>query len=279
MRTSLSVLASLPSFSLMPRDTIQRRIPNGLRLYAFGDVHGRADLLTDLLDEIEQEASVAAAQTDRQTQVIGLGDYIDRGPDSRQVIEILISLSSSSLIDFTALRGNHEETLLNGLQDPSALSIWLQHGGDAALRSYGIEPPENPGKVSGKHLHQIAVHLKRAIPVDHMAFLKTTWSCLQVGDYFFTHAGVRPGQALHKQDNSDLLWIRNEFLTSGQDFGAVIVHGHTVVDDPDVRRNRIGLDTGAYKTNVLTCLVLEAEQAWLIQMTPDGLVQRALWGE
>lgn len=227
-------------------------VPAGLRLYAVGDVHGRADLLSELLVRIDQDLKQRPA--DRSVQVF-LGDYIDRGPSSRQVIDLLIARRQAH--DVMCLKGNHEACALEVLRDPAALSEWENLGGGNTLLSYGIIPSQRDGSRSRR---EVATAFRQALSGSHLDFFKDLKLSFTCGDFFFAHAGARPGIPLHKQSEEDLLWIRDDFLLHEEDFGKVVVHGHTPAREPDVRPNRINIDTGAYATGRLTCLVLEGNQ-------------------
>jgi serine/threonine protein phosphatase 1 len=225
------------------------RVPENLRVYAIGDLHGRADLLEEMLARIDadlDERPVAAA-----LQVF-LGDYVDRGPASRTVIERLIARSETHRT--MCLAGNHEVYLREFLRHPAVLDSWRHLGGLETLMSYGLRPSINPDAVEQAEL---SAGLNAAMPARHKRFLAALAPSFQCGDYFFVHAGVRPGIPLAQQDEEDLTSIREEFLASEDDFGKVVVHGHTPVQAPDVRHNRINIDTGAYATGRLTCLVLD----------------------
>jgi serine/threonine protein phosphatase 1 len=230
----------------------------GMRVYAFGDVHGRADLVDRLRTAI---AADLARSAPTETIVIGLGDYIDRGPDSRRVLDWLIAGFGAAKPVF--LRGNHEQLLLSFLEDPARHGpSWLEFGGDATLRSYGVDA----------RLYCSAVHDYRAIrdelasrlPVAHLVFLQRLALSHDAGDYFFAHAGVRHGVPLASQKAEDLLWIRQGFVDREVSFEKVIVHGHTPVKEPFLGRFRINADTGAYFTNQLSCVVLEEDTQRLL---------------
>lgn len=228
------------------------RVPEGVRIYAIGDIHGRMDLLDPLLKHIDLD--LAKNPTPHVIEVF-LGDYVDRGPSSREVLDRLVERSRTHRTIF--LKGNHETLLTRFVTAPSILNDWQRVGGLETLISYGIMPPLNPGAPAQAGL---AVAFDQALPDSHRKFLgdlKTSFVC---GDYFFVHAGVRPGVPLAKQREEDLLWIRQEFLLCEDDFSKVIVHGHTPVLQPDIRSNRINIDTGAYATGRLTCLVLETDK-------------------
>jgi serine/threonine protein phosphatase 1 len=225
------------------------RLPDGIRVYAIGDIHGRADLLDTVLNRLD-------ADLERNPVSVGievyLGDYIDRGPNSREVVDRLIARDRTFRAVF--LKGNHEAYLKDFTLNPLILEEWQQFGGLETLMSYGIVPPIDSGAVAQT---QIAAALDRALPASHRRFLGSLKLSFTCGDFFFVHAGVRPGIPLAKQREEDLLWIRRDFLLYEEDFSKIIVHGHTPVLEPDIRSNRINIDTGAYATGRLTCLKLE----------------------
>ena len=227
-------------------------VPNGIRIYAVGDVHGRADLLTQLFSRID--ADLAARPVSRPIEVF-LGDYIDRGPASRQVIDCLVS--RSLLHETVYLKGNHEEFLTEFLRDPVVMREWQEFGGIQTLLSYGIvaRPNFDPTEQT-----RIAKALANVLPESHHLFLAALRSWFLCGDFLFVHAGIRPGISVEDQQDEDLLWIRDDFLSSEDDFGKIVVHGHTPVEQPEVRPNRINIDTGAYATGRLTCLIIEGDQ-------------------
>jgi serine/threonine protein phosphatase 1 len=234
------------------RKETKPRLPEGVRVYAIGDVHGRADLLQSMLTVID--ADLARSPVRRAIQVF-LGDYVDRGPDSRAVIDLLIDRSRSH--EIVCLKGNHEVFLLEVLKDPARLQEWRHFGGLLTLVSYGITPPSmNP---TAEEQHELIERLARALPAEHLRFLQQLPSSFTCGDFFFVHAGVKPGIALERQQDQDLLWIREEFLNSERRFGKYVVHGHTPVRTPDIRSNRINIDTGAYATGNLTLLTIQGD--------------------
>ena len=235
------------------RKKAKPRAPAGERIYAVGDVHGRADLLLALLCRID--ADLSARPIGDAVQVF-LGDYIDRGPDSRRVIDLLIDRQRQHKV--LCLKGNHELYAIQALNEPSVMSEWLKMGGIATLLSYGVRPPTNDGDLRAQREAAAAFH--RALPESHHHFLLHLAPSFSYGDYFFAHAGVRPDVSLQHQYEGDLLWIRDDFLLHEEDFGKVVVHGHTPAPEPDIRTNRINIDTGAYATGRLTCLVLENDQ-------------------
>ncbi len=225
--------------------------PPGERIYAIGDVHGRADLLRRLLNGIRKDMARADGALCR---VIFLGDYVDRGPQSKETLDIL-SVLPDHFEHVHFLKGNHEEAMLNFLDDPFGQEAWLDFGGVETLESYGVAPPMP--RQSAEALENTRSGLEMALPETHMAFLEGLNLTLTFGDYFFVHAGVRPGVALEDQVQDDLLWIREEFLSSDWAPGKIIIHGHTPREQPVIGRWRIGVDTGAYATGRLTCVVLE----------------------
>ena len=227
------------------------RVPEHLRVYAIGDVHGRLDLLDQLFERIRHDLGRGMHS---ESLCVFLGDYIDRGPDSSGVIERLISLGSDQRV--ICLKGNHEALLLEFLGNPGLLQEWGRYGGLNTLMSYGLRPPLKPDAARNAEL---AAALARAMPRAHRGFLENLRPCLTLGDFFFVHAGVRPNVALAHQSEEDLLWIREEFLLHEQLFDKIVVHGHSPVRQPEVLDNRINIDTGAYATGRLTCLVLEGE--------------------
>jgi serine/threonine protein phosphatase 1 len=222
--------------------------PSGnTRVYAIGDIHGRLDLL---------ERAVAAIRRDVDEQgpdalTITLGDYVDRGPASRGVLDLLAANPFST--PYVALKGNHEAVFERFLATAEGGDHWRKFGGLETLHSYGIPVADI---MMGRNFKIAAERLREALPDTHRVFLGSLQISHTLGSYFFCHAGVRPGVALEKQSDIDLLWIREEFLESTADFGKIVVHGHTPVDSPDVRPNRINIDTGAFASGRLTCIVL-----------------------
>jgi len=224
-------------------------IPNEKeRLYVIGDVHGRLDLLDRVIAaihrDIEENGSGALTVT--------LGDYIDRGPASRGVLDRL--RTNPFPMTYVALKGNHEELLESFLADPTVGEHWRRLGGLETLHSYGVPVS---GMMVGKNYEEAADRLRDAMPAEHTRFLQSLKTSYTYGRYFLCHAGVRPGIPLERQSDEDLLWIRDEFLSSTMDFGKIVVHGHTPVEEPEVRPNRINIDTGAFATGQLTCVVLD----------------------
>lgn len=227
----------------------QPRLPEGIRIYAFGDIHGRADLLKKMFTVID--ADLERNPVSRPIEVF-LGDYVDRGPNSAQTLDLL--LERSLYRETVFIKGNHESFLLEVLRDPTKLEDWRKFGGLQTLMSYGIQPSLNPDATEQADLIS---ELIEVMPGDHLRFLQELKPSFLCGDFFFVHAGVRPGIPLKEQQEADLLWIRNEFLDSEEYFGKFIVHGHTPVREPDIRPNRINIDTGAYATGNLTLLTIQ----------------------
>jgi serine/threonine protein phosphatase 1 len=232
-----------------------------MRIYAIGDVHGRHDLLSDLARRIEADL---AAQPMKAVAVF-VGDYVDRGPHSAAVLERLSGGWFPTPV--IALRGNHEEMFLRFLEDPATLSEWRRNGGLETWRSYGVNVVTG---MRGEAFAEARRTLLAALPPSHLQFLRETRLSVSYGDYFFCHAGVRPGVALESQRADDLMWIRDGFLRFERPFGKVVVHGHTPVAKPDVRANRINIDTGAFATSVLTCLALEGTERRFLTVGARG---------
>jgi calcineurin-like phosphoesterase family protein len=218
------------------------------RLYAIGDIHGRLDLLDRVIDAIKRDVDEYGSDC----LTVTLGDYIDRGPNSRGVIERL--LVNPFPCNYVALKGNHEVLLESFLADPAVGEHWRRLGCLETLHSYGVPVS---GLMVGKSYEEAAARLRDAMPAQHMSFLRSLRISHSNDKYFLCHAGVRPGVPLERQSDEDLLWIRGEFLNSKMDFGKIVVHGHTPVKEPEVLPNRINVDTGAFATGHLTCVVLD----------------------
>jgi len=241
------------------------RVPDDTRVYAIGDIHGRADLVHDMMQRIAHDRN--AASPVRETIVVFVGDYVDRGPDSAGVLDqiarrgpdsagVLDQIARLSRDDsFTTclLKGNHEVMFLDFLAEPSAFLHWAMNGGLSTLESYDIDvaamSQDNP-----ERLRQMVLE---AIPDAHLELLRNLKTSVVVGDYMFVHAGVRPGVPLDAQAEQDLIWIREPFLDFEGDLGKIVVHGHTPTNEPDIRSNRIDIDTLAWRSGTLTALVLE----------------------
>lgn len=234
-------------------------LTDGERIYVIGDIHGCGDLLARVLSEVEADL---AARPHGRPRIVCLGDYSDRGPDSRGVIDALIALDQGEVAT-TFLLGNHDAMALAFLRDPGEPEAvrWLQPslGGAETLASYGVLD-EDP-----RSAHPAFV---QAFPSAHKAFLERCRLSLRVGGYLFVHAGIRPGVPLEAQAPDDLVWIREPFLSSAADHGVKVVHGHTIVPRVEHRPNRIAIDTGAVRTGLLSCLLLEGDEVGLLG--PEG---------
>jgi serine/threonine protein phosphatase 1 len=232
-------------------------IPEGQRVYAIGDVHGRADLLEQLLAMVDADE---AARTPATTQIIFLGDLVDRGPDSKRVLDLVVDLGRSGRT-VRVLRGNHDDVFLRATKgDARATRHLHKMGGRPTLLSYGITEEE----YDQVGYAELTRHLHDLVPPHHVALLEGMENMAMVGGYVFAHAGVRPGVPLDEQTPEDLCWIRNDFLDHRGDFGGVVVHGHSISDDVEVRPNRIGIDTGAYASDRLTAVGLEGSDRWFL---------------
>ncbi len=236
------------------------RMPDQTRAYAIGDVHGRLDLLRILLTQIEQHSRTRPCERE---YLVFLGDLIDRGPDSRGVIEFLLR-AREFLPNPIFIAGNHEEMLIRILSEDSSRAYdWLSYGGSEFVESYGLDPDA----LMNLAPPDVAAAIRNAVPEEHLQFLSEFADSFKVGDYFFTHAGIRPGVPLAEQSIQDLHWIREDFLGSPARLPAMIVHGHTISEGPEERSNRIGIDTGAYRTGVLTALCVEGESREFLRAT------------
>ena len=225
-------------------------IPEGRRVYAIGDIHGRDDLFAALMELIRADN---VARGPAEVTVVLLGDLVDRGPQSAEVVERAIRLKDE-FPDTRLLIGNHEECFLAALTgDVRRLRYFMRIGGEATVRSYWKDE-ESFVEAS---FEDIAEQLPGKVPAEHVQFLGSGDDVVEIGDYIFVHAGIRPGVPIEKQSLGDLRWIREEFLDDDRDHGAIIVHGHTICDNVDEWPNRIGIDTGAYKSGVLTAIALE----------------------
>lgn len=243
-------------------DDDQRRLPStaaGERLYVIGDIHGCYELWLDLLDRIENHAR--ALPEGPAPQLILLGDMIDRGPGSKKVLRVAYETQRLNT-DLIVLLGNHELMMLDALaRRKGALDGWLRAGGQETLRSFGIEPPFNS--------KEVVTALREAIPAEWVDWLRQLPLSIRSGDYFFCHAGVRPGVAIKRQLPRDLLWIRDDFVNDAGEHGVVVVHGHSVCRSVEVRHNRIGVDTGAYTSGELSAVYLEGTRRELISTRID----------
>jgi serine/threonine protein phosphatase 1 len=221
------------------------------RLYVIGDIHGRLDLLERMIELINLDIKTCGGEC----LVVTLGDYIDRGPNSRGVLDRLLNNPFAG--QYVALKGNHESLLEAFLDDPAVGADWWRLGGVETLRSFGITIKP---VMTRRDFAQAAVQLREALSRQQVEFLGFLKTFLIAGRYFLCHAGVRPGIPLDSQDDEDLLWIRDEFLSSQIDFGKMVIHGHTPTREPEILANRINIDTGAFLSGRLTCVVLEGDR-------------------
>jgi serine/threonine protein phosphatase 1 len=240
---------SLPGIERLKVEGRRPSLPAGLRIYAVGDIHGRLDLLDELLSRISTD--IASRPALRPIYVF-LGDYVDRGPFSRTTIDQLIQHGQTNECIF--LKGNHELIAIKCLSDPSLFDRWMRLGGLETLVSYGVDLGN---LANGKQIVELQAAFHGALPQTHFRFFRDLQTSFVCGDFFFVHAGVKPGVELSRQAENDLLWIREEFLSSSEDFGKIVVHGHTPSREIEVGPNRINIDTGAFATDRLTCLVIE----------------------
>ena len=229
----------------------------GYRAYVVGDIHGRLDLLDELLEKVHAEMKSRPA---RKVLLVFVGDLIDRGPESAQVIERLRTYRHER-VETMFLLGNHEEVLLRILHgEADLIAKWCTFGGTECLRSYGVDA-SGIAKLSDEEALAL---VRNTIPKRHVEFLESFHDSCRFGDFLFVHAGIRPGVDLDQQKQADLRWIREAFLFDETDHGFVVVHGHTISGDVDIRQNRIGIDTGAYRTGILTALAIEGHETWFL---------------
>lgn len=238
------------------------RVPDGHRIYAIGDIHGCVKELDALHGRIEIDWQFGPAE---RCTIVYLGDYIDRGPDSRGVVDRLLGPPPIPGAERIFIGGNHEQAMLDFLEAPEATPHWLDFGGLETLASYGVRR----SAIGSRGRQELADGLADALPEAHRDFFDSLLTYHRIGDYFFVHAGVRPGTPLEQQLPEDCRWIRGPFLQSRQWHGAMIVHGHTISDEPEECTNRIGIDTGAYATGVLTALRLEGLSRKFFQTTAN----------
>lgn len=238
-------------------DRVKPFLETGRRLYAIGDIHGRLDLLEELHEMIRTDTADFAGSKG----VVYLGDYIDRGAQSKQVLDLLINQPLDGF-DIITLLGNHEQSMLDFLKDPQSAAPWLSYGGQVTLLSYAV----GLGRVNMmQQVELLRDELEVKLPQSHLDFLRSCRLMYTEGSYCFVHAGIRPGVNLEKQVPEDLLWIREEFIHNRKNHGHIVVHGHSISEEVQSRPNRIGIDTGAYNSGLLTCMVLEGDQQRLLQ--------------
>lgn len=244
-------------FNFAPRRQSGPAGARGWRAYVVGDLHGRVDLLDQLIDKIHEDIERRPA---RKVLLIFVGDLIDRGPDSAQVVERLRTYQRPK-VQTVFLLGNHEEVLLRILAgEADLITKWRAFGGTECLKSYGVDA----AALSGLEDEDALAVVRKAIPKKHVEFLESFDDSCRFGDYVIVHAGIRPGVEFDQQRQSDLRWIREPFLFDETDHGFVVIHGHTIRPEVEVRPNRIGIDTGAYRSGVLTALAIEGSDTWLI---------------
>lgn len=252
-----------PSRAATTSHPVDHRVPDGIRLYAVGDIHGNLDLLERLLRLIAEDAHSHPA---RRLRLIFLGDYVDRGAQSAQTIDRLLAGPPRSGplagAEWVCLRGNHEELFRQFLDGDPIGRLWSRSGGMETARSY-LGAAWDPALTEDQDALRHA--LVQAVPPAHRAFLDQLALLHQVGGYAFAHAGIRPGIALDRQTGDDLMWIRADFLHDTRPHPALVVHGHTISAEPQVLANRIGIDTGAYRTGRLTAVALEGRERRFIQ--------------
>lgn len=240
-------------------------VPTGQRIYAIGDIHGRLDLFCEMIDVIEQDDE---ASTPADTTVILLGDLIDRGPDSAEVVNVAQRWQAHRRLRIIA--GNHEEMFLQSLRKKEAMRHFLRYGGRETALSYGIAPEVYETAT----VEEVQAMLRDLVPDNHIAFIRSFEDMIAIGDYLFVHAGIKPEVALEEQRLQDLRWIREPFLSHREPFSHVVVHGHTITDEADEQPNRIGVDTGAYCHGRLTALVLEGGARRFLEVQErDGRIE------
>ena len=233
------------------------RIPSGQRVYAVGDIHGRLDLLDDLLSRIDRDD---AGRAPAATTLVFLGDLVDRGPQSSGVVDRLTRLQESGR-NVHFLMGNHEEVfLLAASGDVQAMRLFVRIGGMETILSYGVSEEE----YRTTDFEELAALFAKRVSPEHVAFISSFEDYLEIGDYLFVHAGIRPGVPVEDQSPSDLRWIRDSFLSHEGDHGKRVVHGHSIREEVEPRPNRIGIDTGAYASNRLSAVGLEGDRHWFL---------------
>ncbi|MEY2943119.1 MAG: Serine/threonine-protein phosphatase 1 [Pseudomonadota bacterium] len=239
---------------------VKPAVPAGQRVYAMGDIHGRLDLFNALVDAIEaDDRRRNRLNGSVQTTVILLGDLVDRGPDSAGVLALAREWQRMRRVRI--LIGNHEEMMLASLKNTEKMRHFLRYGGRETVLSFGIDPD----LYTEATFDEIMPIIQQHVPLAALDFIRSFEDQIRIGDYLFVHAGIRPEVAAEAQRRSDMRWIREPFLSYNGDHGFVVVHGHTITDDVEVKPNRIGIDTGAYLSGKLTALCLEGQTRCLIE--------------
>lgn len=250
-----------------PKPAAHKRfaIPDGQRVYAIGDIHGRDDLFAQLMDLIRADHAAHGAA---QITLVLLGDLVDRGAQSAEVVERAMNLRAE-FPDTRLLVGNHEECFLAALTgDVRRVRYFMRIGGDATIRSYW----KDNASFAEASFEEVAERLPAIVPPEHVKYMGTGEDVIEIGDYAFVHAGIRPGVPLEKQALSDLRWIREDFLDDRGDHGKMIVHGHSITDEPDEQANRIGVDLGAFRSGALAALALEGDRRWFLIARDEGRI-------
>lgn len=247
----------MPIRNVFRRETSNAPLQPGERIYAIGDIHGRLDLLWQLMGQIEKDK---AARGPARCRLVILGDFIDRGPDSARIATVLASQRAQSGV--IVIKGNHEACMADGLAgDRGALHLWIEHGGDATLRSFGASDDD----IYPADSRLLLGTVRRIVPKSIAKWITQLPTTYRAGQYLFVHAGIRPGVSLDRQVENDLLWIRDEFIQSTEDHGVTVVHGHTISEaGVCLTSNRIGVDTGAWRTGRLSAVALEGEAQWVL---------------
>jgi serine/threonine protein phosphatase 1 len=247
-----------------PREHKTEARVDGNLVYAIGDIHGRYDLFRAMMAHIADDT--VAHMAARRPILVTCGDYIDRGPQSAEVLAALDHIRRSPRIDLRPLLGNHEQSLLDFLSNAAGGGTWLDYGGEATLRSYGVVPPED--RADPTCMERARDDLLASMPIAHLQLLQGLEPMTVIGDYVFVHAGIRPNVPLNRQRTADLLWIRDRFLDHTGMFEKRVVHGHSWVDrHPEIFDNRVGLDTGAYETGILSAARIQDNAVEILQVS------------
>jgi serine/threonine protein phosphatase 1 len=248
---------------LKPKPAPQGFIPEGQVVYAVGDLHGMASLTEAMINRLVRDTKKS---TDLLPHLIFLGDFVDKGDHSKEVINLLVELAKREELRTTFLKGNHEDALLTFLENPSFGPQWVSYGGGPTLSSYGISVPELR-RANAEIWEEIALQFREKMPKTHLEFFESLPTSIRIGGYFFAHAGVRPNRSLDDQEDGDLMWIRRQFLDDKRTLSAIIVHGHS--PDPEVYKDqrRIGVDTGAYATGKLSAVRLQGTTSQFLSVS------------